>query len=145
MVSIVLAQRDFDPVACKWKRYRYAFDGETAANLRRTLKWAAMQQEREAPPGSSEDDIAAGQTAREAVPAPDMSEVPPIDVSLMRSAAAVMVGKHDFGGMQARGGRSTTVRTIFDVRVEALWQVRVARAQISPARPQERVSRSCAP
>ena len=47
----------------------------------------------------------------------------PLDVARMQQAAAKLIGTHDFEGFAAaRHGRATTVRTIFDCRVEQSGQ-----------------------
>jgi len=55
---------------------------------------------------------------RRLVPEPDDGRVPLLDVARMQAAAALLEGTHDFAAFQAKGGRVTTVRTIFKCAVE---------------------------
>ncbi len=44
-----------------------------------------------------------------------------VDVDLMRAAGSYLLGEHDFSAFQTQGSpRKTTVRTVYDVRVERL-------------------------
>ena len=43
--------------------------------------------------------------------------MPAIDIGRMQRAAGMLVGTHDFAALQAKGGRLTTVRTIFNCTV----------------------------
>ena len=54
---------------------------------------------------------------RHLVQEPKDEDVPEIDVERMQRAAQLLVGTHDFAAFQAKGGRVTTVRTIFNCTV----------------------------
>ena len=145
-LSVELAARNFDPLGeCRWKRYCYAFDAETSASLCKSLYWSSLQDEAQAAaalrptPGGVEDD-GEGQDGggrstpqtqeveRHLVPEPTDADVPAMNVERMQRAAQLLVGTHDFAAFQAKGGRITTVRTIFNctVQVEASGRVAIA-------------------
>jgi tRNA pseudouridine(38-40) synthase len=54
---------------------------------------------------------------RHLVQEPKDEDVPEIDVKRMKRAAQQLVGTHDFAAFQAKGGRVTTIRTIFNCTV----------------------------
>jgi len=145
-LSVELAARNFDPLGeCRWKRYCYAFDAETSASLCKSLYWSSLQDEAQAAaalrptPGGVEDDgegqdgggrstPQAQEVERHLVPEPTDADVPAMNVERMQRAAQLLVGTHDFAAFQAKGGRITTVRTIFNctVQVEASGRVAIA-------------------
>ena len=132
VLSVELSARNFDPLGeTRWKRYCYSFDAPTGVSLCKSLYWSTLQDQAEAIAavggGNAGEDgaLEAGVDEREhmpekvrhRVPAPDDASVPPMHLDRMQQAARLLVGTHDFAAFQAKGGRVTTVRTIFSCTV----------------------------
>ena len=98
-MSIAQAARDFSANECLWKRYTYTVPGDAAAVQQACLSMVGAL-------GGAEGDADAA---------------PPLNLEAMREASARLVGTHDFAAFQSKGGRATTVRTLyrFDVEVVA--------------------------
>ena len=97
--------KDFNAMANLWKRYVYHVPGAPAEVLAFCSRVAGLGTF-----APARDTNNAGAAADGAAADVGSAE---LDVAAMRSAAARLVGKHDFAGFQSRGGRATTVRTLY--------------------------------
>ena len=139
MVSVEMAARNFDPLGeARWKRYCYALDAPACFAVRKSVYWGVLQDIEEAaiaggrldapaqtlgsPEANPDSKFRASHPSepscgdegvRKKVPEPDDAAVPDVIVSRMQDAAHLLVGTHDFAAFQAKGGRVTTVRSIF--------------------------------
>ena len=146
IVSVEMAARNFDPLGeARWKRYCYALDAPACFAVRKSVYWGVLQDSEEAaiaggrldvprhsqtlgiPEANPDSKFRAShpsepspgdEGARGKVPEPDNAAVPDVIVSRMQDAAHLLVGTHDFAAFQAKGGRVTTVRSIFRCSVQ---------------------------
>lgn len=117
-LSVELAARNFDPLGeCRWKRYCYSVNSTSCFELCKSLYWSWLQDQAEAAVAGEVHHMPQEDVPRHRVPEPDNASVPALDLERMKLASKLLVGTHDFAAFQAKGGRVTTVRTIFNCTV----------------------------
>ena len=112
IVSTELVSETFCPINNSlWKRYRYSFPcGDADFDLRRSVLWHHLERNLPLPRKTDGSDR---------IPGPEPSLVPELSqIEDMKIAARCLEGTHDFKGLQAAGGRSSTVRKIYRCQVE---------------------------
>jgi hypothetical protein len=124
VLSLSRAAKDFNAMRPTWKRYVYTFTPSREEGIslstwcervlcpreyRKKVQLLAQATSAGAEPGGGMDQgnaAAAGDNG-----ASFAMSLPP-DIAAMNTAAAALVGTHDFAGFQSKGGRKTTTRTV---------------------------------
>mmetsp|Transcript_13335 Transcript_13335/g.15440 ORF Transcript_13335/g.15440 Transcript_13335/m.15440 type:complete len:233 (+) Transcript_13335:445-1143(+) len=101
--EIKLVSNKFDAMANLWKQYRYTLPSEPI-QLTNFCEFLA-----------SCDHMTEIKQDRKVVDTH-------FNIEAMKEAAQHFVGTHDFGAFQSKGGRKSTVRTVFDCRIESKKQ-----------------------
>lgn len=96
------ADKKFSAMNCSWKRYVYTIPNGDFCTTSRFCRHATL-----GPRPASKEEL-------DELLAVDVL----VDVEAMRDAGRRLVGMHDFAGFQSKGGRSTTVRTMYRCDVE---------------------------
>lgn len=111
-----VASHTFDPMSNKWKRYIYKLESPNL-NLSEFHQFLDACAEQNEFPRRSEKDQVNDESDAEAK---TKQMCLGFDITAMQEAATHLVGEHDFRAFQSKKGRTTTVRTLYECKVEII-------------------------